>query len=111
MQVCLWHSGLPLLVFVNLLHENMASQESVQALFKARAKALKAASESRNIDELMTWYTKNAVFEDPGNACAPTLTRSCSCVMAVDARKVVGAEAQREMYGGTYKSHPPVRGY
>ena len=42
----------------------MHSQETIQALNQARFAALKAASENRDVDALMLWYAKDAVFTD-----------------------------------------------
>lgn len=43
----------------------MASDPKIAALIEARLSALKKASEDRNADVVASWYSKDAVFEDP----------------------------------------------
>jgi ketosteroid isomerase-like protein len=52
----------------------MHSQETIQALVDARAAGLKEASEKRDVDALMSWHSKDAVFNDVGMDAEP-LTR------------------------------------
>ena len=45
---------------------NMYSQETIQALNEARLAGLREASEKRDVDALMSWHAKDAVFTDAG---------------------------------------------
>ena len=53
----------------------MPTKEAIQALIDTRQQRLKEASEKRDVDELMTWYAKDATFKDAGTvkAGAPIL--------------------------------------
>ena len=44
----------------------MHSQEAIQALIVARLASLREASEKRDVDALMSWHAKDAVFTDGG---------------------------------------------
>ena len=52
----------------------MHSQETIQALIDARFASIREASETRNVDALMSWHAKDAVFTDGGME-AETLTQ------------------------------------
>ena len=53
----------------------MPSPEAVRALIDARNASLREASEKRDVDALMSWHAKDAVFTDVGTKFEP-LTRS-----------------------------------
>jgi hypothetical protein len=44
----------------------MYSQEAIQALNEARLASVREASEKRDVDALMSWHSKDAVFNDVG---------------------------------------------
>jgi ketosteroid isomerase-like protein len=44
----------------------MHSQEAIQALIAARLASVREASEKRDVDALMSWHAKDAVFHDVG---------------------------------------------
>ena len=46
--------------------KEMHNQESIQALLEARSDGLREASEKRDVDALMSWHAKDAVFTDVG---------------------------------------------
>ena len=50
----------------------MHSQEAIQALIEARLASLREASEKRDVDALMSWHAKDAVFTDPGTEAEPS---------------------------------------
>lgn len=52
----------------------MYSQEAIQALIEARLASLREASEKRDVDALMSWHAKDAVFTDVGTK-AKSLTQ------------------------------------
>ena len=52
-------------------HNDMHSQEAIQALIEARLAGLREASESRDVDALMSWHAKDAVFTDVGTEAEP----------------------------------------
>jgi hypothetical protein len=60
---------------------DMATHSTVQTLVKTRLNHIKKASESRDVGALMPWYSKDAVFVDPGATCFPLH------VMPVDSHK------------------------
>ena len=49
----------------------MHSQEAIQALIEARSAGLREASEKRDVDALMSWHAKDAVFNDVGTEAEP----------------------------------------
>jgi ketosteroid isomerase-like protein len=49
----------------------MHSQEAIQALIEARLASLREASEKRDVDALMSWHAKDAVFTDVGTEAEP----------------------------------------
>lgn len=48
----------------------MHSQEAIQALIEARFTSIREASEKRDVDALMSWHAKDAVFTDVGTEAA-----------------------------------------
>ena len=50
---------------------DMHSQEAIQALNEARSVSLREASEKRDVDALMSWHAKDAVFNDVGTEAEP----------------------------------------
>ena len=44
----------------------MNSKDTVQALIQARLASIKQASEKRDVEALMSWYSKDAIFTDVG---------------------------------------------
>jgi hypothetical protein len=42
------------------------SQETIEALNEARLGGLRKASETRDVDALMSWHSRDAVFTDVG---------------------------------------------
>jgi ketosteroid isomerase-like protein len=68
------------------------SQETIQSLHAARLAGLRAASESRNVDALMSWHSKDGVFTDVVN----NITHS-------------GIDAIRAFYTGAYAMMPTFR--
>lgn len=93
----------------------MADTESIRALHETRLQRLKAASEKRDVDELMTWYSQDAIFEDPGKPAVPGADSPSSLhdtlradmpLSAANGKKIVGADRIREMYQGAYKAIP-----
>jgi len=44
----------------------MHTQEAIEALNEARLGSLREASEKRDVDALMSWHAKDAVFTDVG---------------------------------------------
>lgn len=49
----------------------MQNQEEIQALLEARSQSLQEASEKRDVDALMSWHAKDAVFTDVGTEIEP----------------------------------------
>jgi hypothetical protein len=49
----------------------MQTQEAIQALFEARLAGLREASEKRDVDALMLWHAKDALFTDVGTEAEP----------------------------------------
>jgi ketosteroid isomerase-like protein len=50
----------------------MQTQEAIQALIEARLVGLKEASEKRDVDALMSWHAKDAMFTDVGTKAEPS---------------------------------------
>jgi ketosteroid isomerase-like protein len=50
----------------------MHSQEAIQTLIEARLVSLREASEKRDVDALMSWHAKDAVFTDVGTDAEPS---------------------------------------
>ena len=55
-----------MLIFVAQVH--MYSKDTIQALIQARLAGIKQASEKRDVEELMSWHSKDATFMDVGMA-------------------------------------------
>ena len=53
-------------VYPTILCYNMQNQEAIQALLESRSQGLQDASEKRDVDALMSWHAKDAVFTDVG---------------------------------------------
>jgi len=49
----------------------MHSQEAIEALNEVRLAGLREASEKRDVDALMSWHSKDAVFTDGGMEAEP----------------------------------------
>ena len=49
----------------------MHSQEAIQDLIEARLSGLRDASERRDVNALMSWHAKDAVFTDVGTEAEP----------------------------------------
>ena len=49
----------------------MQTQEAIQALMEARSAGLREASEKRDVDALMSWHAKDALFTDVGTEAEP----------------------------------------
>lgn len=49
----------------------MHSQEAIQALNDVRLASVREASEKRDVDALMSWHAKDAVFNDVGMEVEP----------------------------------------
>jgi hypothetical protein len=52
-------------------HIEMHSQEAIQGLIEARLASVREASEKRDVDALMSWHAKDAVFNDVGTEAEP----------------------------------------
>lgn len=50
----------------------MHNQETIEALNEARLAGLREASEKRDVDALMSWHAKDAVFTDVGTELETT---------------------------------------
>jgi len=70
----------------------MHSQEAIQALIEARFASLREASEKRDVDALMSWHAKDAVFNDVVNGVSRE-----------------GIDAIREFYTQAYSAMPTFR--
>ena len=51
----------------------MHSQETIQSLIEARLASVREASEKRDVDALMSWHAKDAVFTDVGKETEPLI--------------------------------------
>jgi hypothetical protein len=56
-------------------YHDMHNQEAIQALIEARLASVREASEKRDVDALMSWHAKDALFTDVGREAEPLTSR------------------------------------
>ena len=91
----------------------MATHNTVQTLIKTRLTHIKEASERRDVDAVMSWYSKDATFVDPGTTRLPLhgLAVDFHSFERLEVRNVsiAGSEALRKFYANAYDAIPTFR--
>jgi hypothetical protein len=87
----------------------MASKTVVEKLNEIRLAGLQQASESRDVDALMSWHSKDATFYVPGTMNKRTLTRRRLTRYLGQSILLKGREAVREFYANVYNGMPTFK--
>ena len=68
----------------------MATRETIQALNDIRLAGLKEASEKRDVNQLMSWHSEDAIFTDVGKTQVPFIYLHASfSTYAIDSEELL----------------------
>ncbi|KAJ9605232.1 hypothetical protein H2200_010622 [Cladophialophora chaetospira] len=91
----------------------MATHTTVQELIKTRLTHIKEASERRDVDAVVSWYSKDATFVDPGTTRFPFHGIPVDFYLFVRLKvrniSIVGSEALRRFYANAYDAIPTCK--
>lgn len=87
----------------------MAPKDTVQQLINRRNELLQKASEARNVDELVKWYSKDATFCNICTSNTPRTTSNFPNSKTYQNLTITGTQALHDFYSSTYTAIPTFK--
>ena len=87
----------------------MPSAGEIQALIEKRAAGLKDASEKRDVDDLMSWHSKDATFINSGMRASLRYVLALVNHHAAQDITIAGRDAIRAFYAQAYAAMPTFK--